>query len=263
LFARDAQDHSAAVTPRVRSCDLIRTKRTIGGSDRGPYRLEPAIRRRDLISALIDPIGGDGGDGDERSSRPMSCDLDQASSPAMISAVIVCNHRDMAQSDVSQLSHSTRRASRAALQRAALLLAACAILAGCGERDCSLEALADDFVGTTEYVDCGHFQTDRNDEAAYGVAHDCVVAQIAERRSFVVRWYLQGIEGVDRHAYAGLARDRDYDLTELVQGYNVDATVRPTMIYECSGLIDKGNCASFAADLCLDCVIVNDTTCEP
>jgi hypothetical protein len=136
-------------------------------------------------------------------------------------------------------------------------------LAGCADQDCSLEQAVVDLVGTATYIDCGGFQASSADDAPHRAAHDCVVAAFGQQQAFVVRWYTQGIEGLMRHAYVGLNHAARYQVTELIQGYRVDAKVLPTTERSCSDLIDKGECMGPYISLCLQCVFVEEHTCEP
>ncbi len=136
------------------------------------------------------------------------------------------------------------------------------LLAGCEDRDCTIETLLEDELGSASYADCGRFQAERTDDATYRAAHDCVVAAYAERRNFAVIWYLQGVEGLVRHAYVGVERDGEYRVIELVQGFNADASLTPTVTTACSELVVGGACDAVAQDLCVSCEGVA-TTCEP
>jgi hypothetical protein len=136
-------------------------------------------------------------------------------------------------------------------------------LAGCADRACTLETVVDEFLVDSNLVQCGSLDVSASNDAPLGEAHDCVLAAQAQRQAFVVFWYIQGIEGVDRSAYAAVHRDGTYQLAAFHQGYNVDTTVLPTVVRTCTHLNDKGACALPTFDLCLQCELVEQQSCEP
>jgi hypothetical protein len=144
-----------------------------------------------------------------------------------------------------------------------ICIAATVQLGSCVEHDCSLDHAVDELVGTTKYVDCGRFDASYSGDAPHRAAHDCVVAAYAQEQAFTVRWYTPGIEGLQRHAYAGVSRGGRYQVTELVQGYGTDTTVLPTTERSCTDLIDEGACVGPYRNLCLRCVFAGEHTCEP
>ncbi len=136
-------------------------------------------------------------------------------------------------------------------------LVAVAIAAGCGsDPDCSFDHVVEEAIHPADLADCGYpvgapFEAP-TDLTPWRVSHDCAIASSAAQQPFIVRWLVPSVEGATRYALVGGLSQSRWSLALFEEGFNADATTRPTVEYACE-LHDRGACADVAQTLCLDC----------
>lgn len=135
-------------------------------------------------------------------------------------------------------------------------LVAFATASACSERTCLFDEFTDEYIAGAEVMDCGDLPNnfpDPLDMAVYRAAHDCAVAANLEQRPFVVRWDVQGIEGVIRRAIVGLSRNGSWEVSLVAGGGSFTARKPEFGRLACASLSDDGDCGDIL-NLCLRCV---------
>jgi hypothetical protein len=140
------------------------------------------------------------------------------------------------------------------------------VLAGCSDRDCSIDAVEYDFAGTTLLDSCGDFSHASFDTpmSAYQAAQACVLDHVQQHRAFFVGFINQGVDTWQYGAYIGLMHDGAWELAEFGQWQGIHGK-SPAERDSCTDVIAQpGFCDTWRRDLCLQCVGAKVADqCEP
>ena len=128
-------------------------------------------------------------------------------------------------------------------------------LAACDdERTCLFDEFTDEYVAGADVEDCGDVESSLQlDEPRYAAVRPCVVAANAEQRPFVVRWDVQGIEGIWRQAYVGRSIDGAWEVSRFSRG-SYGQGYPSALRLVCTRFDDQGDaCGSVVEELCFRC----------
>ncbi len=134
------------------------------------------------------------------------------------------------------------------------VLAACCVVAGCGEPNCLIEDVVSARMQEQDFVDCGNLAT--FEEASYRAAHTCVADVYAADMPFAVIWSRPSSDSRMASAYLGVLVSGTLQVEEL--WYDSDPggeSGAVTFINSCSGLVDRGECEvpTLNTGLCFSC----------
>lgn len=125
-------------------------------------------------------------------------------------------------------------------------------LAGC-DADCSLPARIEEIADNAPLRNCGDLPTTSSTAAGYEASRACVLAALAEKAPFELRW---DVGADDSFAFIGIWSG-GYQLRRI----ETDGTRSTT--YTCSAVTDLGACGDLFTTLCLECTDASATTsCE-
>lgn len=128
-------------------------------------------------------------------------------------------------------------------------LALLVLLSGC-DTDCSLPARIDEIVDGAPVRQCGDLPDETTD---YATSRACVLAALAEKAPFEVRW--------------DVGTDESYGLVGIWSGgyqlQRIDSIGARSTTFKCSAITDLGACGDLFTTLCLECTDAAATTsCE-
>jgi hypothetical protein len=125
------------------------------------------------------------------------------------------------------------------------------MLTGC-DADCSLPAGVDEIIDGAPVRRCGDLPPQTGGRVPYDESRDCVIAALADKAPFEVRWEI----GDEAHALIGIWSG-GYQLRK------VDASEARSTTYECSAITDLGACGDIFTNLCFECADAAKTdSCE-